>query len=66
MEPALEGTEAEPFPEPSLWPTWEPWTKGEYALTYDPTYTETESEETETEPEPKPREPAEPSDGPGL
>jgi penicillin-binding protein 1A len=51
MEPALEGREETDFAEPSFWPEWEPWTRGEYALTYDPTYTATESEETETEPE---------------
>ncbi len=62
MEPALEGTEPEPFPEPSLWPDWEPWTKGEYALTYDPTAPAPEPEE----PEPEPRDPAVPLPGRGL
>ncbi len=57
MERALEGTELALFPEPSRWPTWQPFTRGEYALTYDPNATpatteeETTEEET-TEPEP--------------
>jgi len=65
MEPALDSIEPSAFPEPSVWPTWEPFTRGEYALTYDPSYTpaapETETEETET---PK-KEPAEPIISPG-
>jgi penicillin-binding protein 1A len=53
MEPALEGTQAESFPEPSSWPVWKPFTRGKYALTYDPSYTATtESETTETETQP--------------
>jgi penicillin-binding protein 1A len=36
MEPALDGTEPEPFPEPNVWPEWKPFTRGEYALSYDP------------------------------
>ena len=36
MEPALEGTEPEAFPEPAVWPEWKPFTRGQYALTYDP------------------------------
>jgi penicillin-binding protein 1A len=63
MEPALENTEATTFPEPSLWPEWKPWTRGGYALNYDPTATATE---TETETEPEPEEPAEPQPGRGL
>jgi penicillin-binding protein 1A len=55
MEPALANTEPVVFPEPKLWPEWKPFTRGEFALTYDPSYTpettETE-EETETEPAP--------------
>jgi penicillin-binding protein 1A len=53
MEPALEGTEPQSFPEPSRWPTWQPFTRGEYALTYDPNATPetTEEETTEAEPE---------------
>jgi penicillin-binding protein 1A len=56
MEPALEGTEPVSFPEPAVYPEWKPFTRGEYALTYDPNATpETETEtETETEPEPTP------------
>jgi penicillin-binding protein 1A len=49
MEPALEGTEVAPFPEPSFWPEWKPFTRGQYALTYDPSYIAPESTETETE-----------------
>jgi penicillin-binding protein 1A len=49
MEPALEGTEATSFPEPRFWPEWKPFTRGEYALSYDPSATET-TEETETTP----------------
>jgi penicillin-binding protein 1A len=55
MEPALEGTEPGSFPEPRVWPTWKPFTRGRYALTYDPNYTpETTETETETETEPQP------------
>jgi penicillin-binding protein 1A len=52
MEPALEGTEPAAFPEPATWPTWQPFTRGEYALTYDPNAKPetTEEETTETEP----------------
>ena len=57
MEPALEGREALPFPEPRAWPEWKSFTRGEYALSYDPSAvpdtTETETE-TETEPESRP------------
>ena len=57
MERALEGTEPAAFPEPSRWPTWQPFARGKYALTYDPnaapatTDEETTDEET-TEQEP--------------
>jgi penicillin-binding protein 1A len=58
MEPALEGTEPAPFAEPAFWPEWKPFTRGEYALSYDPSASESESTETETtpadEPEPSP------------
>jgi penicillin-binding protein 1A len=60
MEPALEGTEPASFPEPAFWPKWKPFTRGEYALTYDPSYT---TDETETETETEPRPPAEPRTG---
>ena len=53
MEPALENTEPVAFPEPKLWPEWKPFTRGEYALAYDPTAssdsTETDSEATQTD-----------------
>jgi penicillin-binding protein 1A len=71
MEPALDGTDPRPFPEPRVWPTWKPFERGEYALTYDPTYrppetTETDTEDTETEttpPEPRPAERGAGADG---
>jgi len=50
MEPALEGTEPAPFGEPSFWPEWKPFTRGQYALAYDPSASESESTETETTP----------------
>jgi penicillin-binding protein 1A len=48
MEPALEGTEPESFPEPKFWPEWKPFTRGEYALTYDPNAAPQTTEEEET------------------
>jgi penicillin-binding protein 1A len=51
MEPALEGTEPASFPEPSVWPEWKPFTRGEFALQYDPSATEDTETETETESE---------------
>jgi penicillin-binding protein 1A len=62
MEPALDGTDPRSFPEPRLWPEWTPFTRGEYALTYDPSYTP-ETTETETEPEPEAATPFEPRTG---
>jgi penicillin-binding protein 1A len=47
MEPAHEGIEPESFPEPRVWPEWKPFTRGEYALSYDP-YAVPETTETET------------------
>jgi penicillin-binding protein 1A len=57
MEPALEGKDARPFPEPAVWPDWKPFTRGEFALTYDPSAAAetTTSEATETTPPPAPR-----------
>lgn len=51
MEPALEDVEPTPFAEPTFWPEWKPFTRGRYALTYDPSYTApaTTTSETETE-----------------
>ena len=55
MEPALEGTEPESFPEPKVWPTWKPFTRGKYALNYDPyASASTDTAQTETEPTPTP------------
>jgi penicillin-binding protein 1A len=59
MEPALERIDPEPFPEPSAWPTWKSFTRGKYALSYDPnaapatTETETETQPTPTRPAPR-------------
>jgi len=53
MEPALDNTDPEQFPEPSSWPTWKPFTRGKYALAYDPSATPsttTTSTTTETTP----------------
>jgi penicillin-binding protein 1A len=63
MEPALEGTEPEAFPEPAVWPEWKPFTRGQYALTYDPsppanTDTETETETTAVPTAPTPTKPS--------
>ena len=52
MERALEGKEPLSFPEPSRWPTWQPFTRGEYALTYDPNAAPETTEEETTEPNP--------------
>lgn len=51
-EPALAGKEAKPFPEPAVWPEWKPFTRGKYALAYNPTAPTTT--DTETEPRPQP------------
>ena len=51
MEPALEGTAAEAFPEPAVWPEWKPFTRGDFALSYDPSATQDTETETETETE---------------
>jgi membrane peptidoglycan carboxypeptidase len=48
MEPALEGTEPTPFAEPAIWPQWKPFTRGQYALAYDPNAVQSESTDTET------------------
>jgi penicillin-binding protein 1A len=63
MEPALENDEPASFPEPAFWPEWTPFTRGQYALTYDPSATETESDETETEPKPRTTRPTSPRRG---
>ncbi len=55
MEPALEGTDVESFPEPKVWPEWKPFTRGEYALSYDPNArATTETTDTETTTDAKP------------
>jgi membrane peptidoglycan carboxypeptidase len=59
MEPALDGTEPTPFPEPSSWPEWTSFTRGEFALSYDPYASESTTTDTE-KPKPKPKSPAPP------
>jgi penicillin-binding protein 1A len=60
MEGALDRTEPSPFAEPARWPEWKPFTRGRFALTYDPNATEsTETETTE-------KTPTAPSPGRGL
>ena len=61
MEGALARVEPKDFPEPNVWPEWKPFTRGKYALTYDPTYrppatpsTTEEPEEPENVPPPSP------------
>jgi len=66
MEPSLDAIEPSAFPEPSVWPTWEPFTRGEYALTYDPSYTPAAPETEETEPPEKEPEAPLVSPGQGL
>jgi penicillin-binding protein 1A len=64
MEPALERIDPEPFPEPSAWPTWKSFTRGKYALSYDPNAAPATTEtETETETQPTPTRPAPPRTG---
>ena len=50
MEPALANIEPAAFPEPKVWPQWKPFTRGEYALDYDPTPAYTDTETVDTEP----------------
>ena len=52
MEPALEGTDVESFPEPKVWPEWKPFTRGQYALAYDPNANATTDTETTTDAKP--------------
>jgi penicillin-binding protein 1A len=47
MDPALAGTEPMSFPEPDSWPEWKPFTRGRYALSYDP-YAQATTETTAT------------------
>jgi penicillin-binding protein 1A len=59
MDPALDNVEPTSFPEPSSWPEWRPFTRGRYALSYDPyAQPETTDTETETKTETKPKAPA--------
>jgi penicillin-binding protein 1A len=63
MQPALEGTEPAAFPEPAVWPEWKQFTRGAYALAYDPSASQ--STDTETETEAKPPRPTPPPAGVG-
>jgi penicillin-binding protein 1A len=52
MQPAHEGLGVSRFQEPDVWPTWKPFSRGRYALSYDPyasPSTEEEDDEAETE-----------------
>jgi penicillin-binding protein 1A len=61
MDDALEGVPKTEFPEPDRWPTWKPFTRGKYALTYDPRPAEKDTEtETDTQPEKQPTQPSPP------
>jgi len=67
MEPALDGTDPTGFREPSRWPTWEPFTRGEYALAYDPNAApSTTGEADETEEGETPAGPAPPTTPAGI
>jgi penicillin-binding protein 1A len=65
MDPALESVPESEFPEPDSWPTWKSFTRGKYALSYDPYYRPetTESEEEESEEEPAQEDASRPSGG---
>jgi hypothetical protein len=54
MEEALAEREPAEFPEPRVWPEWQTFTRGEYALSYDPNATPETTEEVETTPLPEP------------
>jgi len=58
MEPALANIEPAAFPEPKVWPQWKPFTRGEYALEYDPTPADTtetiDTESSTSRPPPPP------------
>jgi hypothetical protein len=60
MSPALDDEPESEFPEPDSWPTWTPFTRGKYSLSYDPYYrpSTTTDETTETQEEEKPAKPA--------
>ena len=64
MDPALEDVPARSFPEPDRWPTWKPFTRGRYALSYDPYYKPETTETTETEEKPAAKPPAKPPPDP--
>jgi len=47
MEPALANVPATEFPVPAQWPTWKPFHRGPFALSYDP-YASTSTSTTTT------------------
>jgi penicillin-binding protein 1A len=67
MEPALEGIPKTSFPEPDSYPVWKPFTRGRYALSYDPYAnkhdTTTDTTETTQTTEPAPGKTAPPDAG---
>jgi penicillin-binding protein 1A len=63
MESALEGAEATPFEEPSVWPEWKSFTQSQYASSYDPSYTPPPVTTEETEPDETQPPPPKPSPG---
>ena len=48
MQPVLAGTAPVQFPEPDSWPVWKPFTRGRYALAYDPNPQQSTTTETTT------------------
>jgi membrane peptidoglycan carboxypeptidase len=68
MEGALESTPETEFREPERWPTWKPFTRGQYALSYDPYANQaTESDTTEDETDTNaPTTPARPAPNPPV
>ena len=48
MEQALAGTKPHDFLDPDSWPTWKPFTRGKYALSYNPYYQATTTTTTTT------------------
>jgi penicillin-binding protein 1A len=64
MDDALDGTPETPFAEPDHWPTWKPFTRGQYALSYDPNYRPETDETDETGEKPAPAKPGSTSTDP--
>jgi penicillin-binding protein 1A len=64
MDGALESTPDTPFAEPDHWPTWKPFTRGQYALSYDPYYKAKTDEKDETDGKPAAKKPTKQPAGP--